>query len=709
MISPDSPITCGKDDRLGRAGFAKALAESIVRFENDDSFVIGIHGKWGSGKSSVLNLIVEKLSDPTVTNTEERVDILRFNPWNFADQSQLVLQFLRQFTSHLRQFDKMGKAKNLVDSLDKYATALGPPLEAVPYGKWFSGGVKLATRVLGANRDTDSLFNIVSAELKRLKRKTVVIIDDIDRLTAPEIRQVFQLVKLSARFPYVIYLLAFDRDAVSDALSDVGVKSGQDYLEKIVQVSFDLPAIEEQGLTTMITEAIDKVINTYQPAHFDRNRFANLFYSGFRHSLESLRDVRRFINGLEFGFGMIAHEVNGVDFIGIEALRVFHPKIFEVIRENKEMFAGHIDTFAKDEGHEAFRKKIERLFSSNGTTINECQELVVSLFPKLEFAYSNMMIGSRVEDSWEKDLRVCASRYFDFYFRLVVPESEVTVAEIDKTVASANNQLDVSDNLDEYIRTGRIKNALSSFRGRLKSLSVSQIVNVLGSLFNIGDRVKHEGSMLAGNFPEFWYVRWAIFDCMDLLNSEEQINVLKDICAITDGVGTAVAMIGLLSELQKQEPSKYGQFTDGVITELKGRVVARIAELASQGKLSTRPLLPAILTAWKNWGNSLEIGDYVATAVAEPKRLIRFVDQFIYQATSASAGDKVLKVDNRLDVGTLASLADIDEIAAKLQSLDEHGLSEDQKLIVDIARRGISEFKQSGLTPEQFQKRLPMA
>ena len=210
MISPDSPITREQDDKLGRAAFAKALANAVSDFGGDDSFVIGIHGKWGTGKSSVLNLFAEELTQAS-DKRSQTVDVLRFNPWNFSDQNQLVLQFLRQFSAHLRSLDKTSKAKvkALLENLDKYSAALGPPLEAVPYGKFLSTGIRFATKALVGNGDTDSLFRAVGHQLRQLKRKTVVIVDDIDRLTALEIRQVFQLVKLSARFPYVVYVLAF--------------------------------------------------------------------------------------------------------------------------------------------------------------------------------------------------------------------------------------------------------------------------------------------------------------------------------------------------------------------------------------------------------------------------------------------------------------------------------------------------------------------
>ena len=63
-----------------------------------------------------------------------------------------------------------------------------------------------------------------------------MIIDDIDRLTPQEILAVFQLVKATADFPNVTYLLVYDEVAVSSALESANFDA-QGYLEKIVQVN----------------------------------------------------------------------------------------------------------------------------------------------------------------------------------------------------------------------------------------------------------------------------------------------------------------------------------------------------------------------------------------------------------------------------------------------------------------------------------------
>jgi len=143
MFAPDAPIETGKEDLLGRNAFAVAFAKAIASFSGEESFVIGIHGKWGSGKSSILNLVVEQIGKQNVDKSESaRLHVLRFNPWNFADQNQLIFQFLRQFRAYLKGNKK--EIKELAASLDDYADALAPPLELLPYGWLLSSGMKIS-------------------------------------------------------------------------------------------------------------------------------------------------------------------------------------------------------------------------------------------------------------------------------------------------------------------------------------------------------------------------------------------------------------------------------------------------------------------------------------------------------------------------------------------------------------------------------------
>src|SRR5258708_32230811 len=81
----------------------------------------------------------------------------------------------------------------------------------------------------------------VSELLRQLKAPILVVIDDVDRLTADEVRLIFQLIKANADFPNLVYLALFQRDIVEKSLEKVTSGSGKDFLEKIVQIGFDGP------------------------------------------------------------------------------------------------------------------------------------------------------------------------------------------------------------------------------------------------------------------------------------------------------------------------------------------------------------------------------------------------------------------------------------------------------------------------------------
>ena len=56
MFSSDKPIIKIEADMLNRAVFAKQLAKAILSYSKTDNFTIGLCGKWGSGKISIINI-----------------------------------------------------------------------------------------------------------------------------------------------------------------------------------------------------------------------------------------------------------------------------------------------------------------------------------------------------------------------------------------------------------------------------------------------------------------------------------------------------------------------------------------------------------------------------------------------------------------------------------------------------------------------------
>ncbi|MEC5171193.1 KAP family P-loop NTPase fold protein [Glaciihabitans sp. GrIS 2.15] len=240
--SMDSPILSSDDDDLRRAPSARSLVRSIRKLDASKGLVVGIQGPWGFGKSSFINLMREGFAE------KPEIVVVDFNPWMFSGSDQLVSLFFSQIGAELKL-----KGGNRFDAiaagLDKYADALSPLANFIPIpGAGILAG--LLRRILGgavakkraAQSDIHGIRNSIVDTLKKLDQPIVVVIDDIDRLTTPEIREIFKLVRLTGNFPNVIYTLAFDRDRVEKALDEENVP-GRAYLEKIIQLSFDVPEI----------------------------------------------------------------------------------------------------------------------------------------------------------------------------------------------------------------------------------------------------------------------------------------------------------------------------------------------------------------------------------------------------------------------------------------------------------------------------------
>ncbi len=78
MFTNDTPIANPEDDHFGIDPFAQALAKAIPAMKAPEGVVIGINGPWGSGKSSVINLILYHLREATES---AKLKVVRFSPW----------------------------------------------------------------------------------------------------------------------------------------------------------------------------------------------------------------------------------------------------------------------------------------------------------------------------------------------------------------------------------------------------------------------------------------------------------------------------------------------------------------------------------------------------------------------------------------------------------------------------------------------------
>lgn len=331
-VSSDRSLRDPDGDRLGYATFARNLAAAITQIDDPEGLVIGLYGPWGAGKSTVVNFVrfyLERdFGDPVV--------FISFNPWWFSGQEDLTRAFFGELRSTLET--RRVRVEDLVDRLGDLAERVSEA--PVPYVGWGKSGAKLARKMSGRGGDVRATKERIAQLLKQGDRRLLIAIDDIDRLTAEELRQLFRLIKAVADFPNVIYLLALDKRVAVRALTDLQSIPGDEYLEKIVQVPFELPLPGRPELRAMLFERLNIILEGTPESLFDPVDWGNVYLDGIDPFIRTPRDVIRLTNTLAVTYPPLRGEVNAVDFVGIETLRVFAPEVYDVIRRNTIAFVG---------------------------------------------------------------------------------------------------------------------------------------------------------------------------------------------------------------------------------------------------------------------------------------------------------------------------------------------------------------------------------
>ena len=327
-------------DGFRRLPFAERVADQIASRSDTSSLAIGIYGAWGDGKTTVLDFIKKRL---TSKEYAERVVVMPFNPWLFTDEAHLVRTFFDTLASCMNASLK-GTKQDFGEAIQKSSWDVS--------ASWTRENAKKAGEQMAAFSLDDAKKRIEEL-LSASKKRVVIFMDDIDRLDKSEIQAVFKLVKLAANFKHTTYVLAFDDEMVAAALNEkygagnaeskqANIKAGRGFLEKIIQVPLHLPKISDTTLLEFCLENIQQTVKDVgieiTPAQWAE--FTASFASAFSGLLKTPRMCKRYANAAGFALAILKDEVNPVDLMLLEALRVFYSSIYQGIRDSKSVFLG---------------------------------------------------------------------------------------------------------------------------------------------------------------------------------------------------------------------------------------------------------------------------------------------------------------------------------------------------------------------------------
>lgn len=498
MFNSEKPIEKIEQDILGRSNTAKELSRHILGYKSDDSLTIGIIGEWGSGKTSFINMTLEVLE-----NDEDYI-IFHFNPWNISTRKQLISDFFSQLSNEIGKIDSTAVIKEVSQNLKLLSKIFKPvSLIPIPQISLIASFMKKSCEETGkflediSNQQEKSLDEVkeeLNNSLEKLNKKVLIVIDDIDRLSDNDIREIFQLVKSIADFKNTIYLLSYDNDIVSEALNNLQNGRGEEYLEKIIQVPIMLPHISKSEVNKIFLNKLGNIL-TIPEEEFDKNYYNELYSNGFSNNLTNLRDVERYLNSFSFGFNTVKDELNIIDYMAITLFKVFEPQIYKYIQENEEYFTGvKFDgefEINPQENREKIKKELEELFD-NLKKINKenAKDMIKTIFPKIKGLYSGSNYDYGFIQKWNAERKIASPKYFPFYFSLDFPENEIKKSELKKIINFSSKE-----ELKEFFNTSNSKKLelLDRIFEIVKKVPENKKVEFLQVILSLTDELKFEG------------------------------------------------------------------------------------------------------------------------------------------------------------------------------------------------------------------------
>lgn len=218
----DEEIGTMQDDLLSSDNQVKAFAETVLESGAHSGLVFGVDGPWGVGKTSFINL-----AEHYWAQADDRVIVCRFEPLRYASESDLADRMIRDLSASIQR--------------QVFAPEFRPA--ASRYSRLIKGradisflGFKISLEP--GQESVEDLLDDINEVLKRIGRRVIVVIDDLDRLDAKTTNSILFATRRTFRITQATYVLCYDTEILAKGKDD-GSRA-REFLEKFVSVKLSL-------------------------------------------------------------------------------------------------------------------------------------------------------------------------------------------------------------------------------------------------------------------------------------------------------------------------------------------------------------------------------------------------------------------------------------------------------------------------------------
>jgi predicted KAP-like P-loop ATPase/F0F1-type ATP synthase membrane subunit c/vacuolar-type H+-ATPase subunit K len=423
LSESDDPIRTWTEDALGRASLVDSMS---IKLMISKSPVLALFGEFGSGKTSILNLLREHLADKAI--------IVSFSTWLPGSQDTLTAYLLSDIAGECQ---KQYVVPGLRKSAQRLAKALG---HSVPLLRSYLESLPAATQ----KDDLDSM----KVALARLPKRVIVLLDELDRMEKDELVTLLKIIRGVSALPNLSFVCAGDRRTIIEIVKEKFSDNSNTYFEKFFPASIQIPEADPAALRKAGTERLVAAFNRRNwfegesQVEAFRNQIDSVWARRIAPFCRNLRAIGLLANDVGAAAAPLRREVHPVDLTLIELLRRFKPAIYEIVARNSAALTGgesivRSGTFRLNKETESAEEKLLadlRQAASGDEEFQQVKGVLAELFPLfLKIADSQAWASrpKRQDSEEQRTKRISQPGIFPAYFRYQLPEAMFSSVELD--------------------------------------------------------------------------------------------------------------------------------------------------------------------------------------------------------------------------------------------------------------------------------------
>lgn len=405
-VLQDIPIFSTNEDLLGRDNFIDTFV-NIIKSCNGSGNRLLLSGKWGIGKTSILNCVKEILDKDSAIWYKE------VNPWaNDTKEkfSRALLYEIDNFTKNT--FPYLSISESLENNLLRNIVSFS------------IGHIQF-----NLPKESDNIYNNIKEMqeyLKYKKEKLVIVIDDLDRLNKQQILNILGIIYIFSTCNNIIFILSANITQIEDILTEakdschpnennkdivkiMNSKSYSKYLEKMTSNIIKIPEISKDAIANFFINQTDNILQQAEVSKLTDNEKRLIPIN----HITDLRMAKRILQNFKNSFlqPKVKTEVNPLHFLLITILFVYFPKIYFQLNNNRNLC---VDYNVKDDP-----KQIEN--------INKFCNNLLSLYPEQENFIKDILFilnPNYRKALYTKQIETGSSEALDIAIRYPIPEDK---------------------------------------------------------------------------------------------------------------------------------------------------------------------------------------------------------------------------------------------------------------------------------------------